>query len=424
MLVLLWLWPAHNLLLAGFSWWIPRPPHRSATGRTPLSFWIMIPALNEERVVRNTVLAALALATPETPVRVLVIDDNSDDRTFEVAASIGDPRVHILCREPPEARIGKGEALNAGFRYLKQKVAAEGGFERTVIGVIDGDGRGVPGMLHEVARFFADEKVGAVQCRVRIHNRGALLGFLQDIEFACIADAAQSMRDVLGCVDLGGNGQFIRLRTLAQAGEAPWSGCLVEDLELGLRLHLMGTKIRYASGASITQQGLVDKKRLIRQRARWAQGNLQCLNYLPRLFACPKVPPATLLDSAYYLLAPWLIVPLSVAVIALIFLFGYGQMTGDSVAGIVAAGGNTTPAVIVWLSAALTPGILWGIVHRVRLGDEPLHRAVAVGLIYPVFLGLGIVATWRALGRHLLKRNSWVKTERLVEEPQNVAVAS
>lgn len=126
MLVLLWLWPAHNLLLAGFACWMPPSRRRAGADPAPLSFWIMIPALNEDRVVRNTVLAALALETPETPVRVLVIDDNSDDRTFDVVASIGDPRVHGLCREPPNARIGKGEALNAGFRYLKRLVEREG----------------------------------------------------------------------------------------------------------------------------------------------------------------------------------------------------------------------------------------------------------------------------------------------------------
>lgn len=186
----------------------------------------------------------------------------------------------------------------------------------------------------------------------------------------------------------------------------------------------MGAKIRYATRASITQQGVVDTRRLIRQRARWAQGNLQCLSYLPRLFACPKVAPITLLDFGYYLLAPWLIVPLSVAVAILVLLFTYGQLTGSSMAGFVAAEGNTIPAVLMWLCAALTPGVVWGVVHRLRLGDESIYRAVAVGLIYPVFLGLGIVATWRALGRHLLKRNAWVKTERLAEEPQHLAAAS
>ena len=45
----------------------------------------------------------------------------------------------------------------------------------------------------------------------------------------------------------------------------------------GLRLHLNGTQIRYLPHASVTQQGLVDGKRLVRQRTRWAQGMFQIL---------------------------------------------------------------------------------------------------------------------------------------------------
>jgi hypothetical protein len=39
------------------------------------------------------------------------------------------------------------------------------------------------------------------------------------------------------------------------------------------------------------------------------------------------------------------------------------------------------------------------------------------GLAYPWFLVLGLVSTWRAIGRHVTRRNSWAKTERLVEAP-------
>jgi hypothetical protein len=44
----------------------------------------------------------------------------------------------------------------------------------------------------------------------------------------------------------------------------------------------------------------------------------------------------------------------------------------------------------------------------VRYRDEPLCRC----LLYPVFLLLGILASWRALGRHVAGRNSWAKIER------------
>lgn len=413
---LLLLWPVHNAVLAAFAWWRPRPQEQAATRLPDLRFWIVIPALNEERVVAATVRSALTLDSPATPVRVLVVDDDSIDATLRILADVDDPRLHVLCREAPDARRGKGEALNAAYRYLRQLALAEGTHRETVIGVIDGDGRGAPDMLRKVAAFFASRSVGAVQCRVRIHNRRSLLGFLQDLEFSCVADASQSLRDVLGSVDLGGNGQFVRLTELMRFGERPWSACLVEDLELGLRLHLAGVRIRYATDAVITQQAVVDPRRLVRQRTRWGQGNLQCLGYLPRLVRSPAVRSLALLDFGYYLLAPWLMVPMSLAVLGLLAATGYGAVTGDTLGGMAATGSDLPAAVGTWLAALTAPGLLWGLVHRLRLGDEPLRRTLLVGLAYPAFLLLGTMASWRALGRHVSGRNAWTKTERLHEE--------
>ena len=48
-------------------------------------------------------------------------------------------------------------------------------------GVIDGDGRGSPNLLLEVARAMRDAEVGAVQCRVRIHNRDRVLAAATDV---------------------------------------------------------------------------------------------------------------------------------------------------------------------------------------------------------------------------------------------------
>jgi 1,2-diacylglycerol 3-beta-glucosyltransferase len=67
------------------------------------------------------------------------------------------------------------------------------------------------------------------------------------------------------------------------------------------------------------------------------------------------------------------------------------------------------------------PGLIWGVVHRLRHGDEPLWRCLLVGLAYPAFLILGSISTLRALYRHFAGRNSWAKTERLVEKEVPVA---
>ncbi|AHH99351.1 glycosyltransferase family 2 protein [Kutzneria viridogrisea] len=414
---LLLVWPLHNLVLAGFAWWRPRPGRTTPDRPPALRFWIVVPALNEELVVAATVRAALALDSERTPVRVLVVDDGSTDATPEILASIVDSRLHVLRRDPPNARQGKGEALNAAYRLIRDTAVAEGSERETVLGVIDGDGRGTPDMLREVAAFLSARDVGAVQCRVRIHNRRSLLGFLQDMEFSCVADASQSLRDVLGSVDLGGNGQFVRLTDLMRFGDSPWSACLVEDLELGLRLHLAGVRVRYATNAVITQQAVTDPRRLVRQRTRWGQGNLQCLRFLPRLVAARTVRTAALLDFAYYLVAPWLVVPMALLVLGLLGVTGYGWATGQTFGGLVADTADAPWALGLWLTALTAPGVLWGLVHRLRLRDEPLHRTVLVGLLYPAFLLLGALASTRALGRHLSGRNAWSKTERLVEEP-------
>ncbi|TWP53490.1 glycosyltransferase family 2 protein [Lentzea tibetensis] len=417
MLLLLAFWPSYNLVLALFVWWRPKPGPEDQGSKHPLEYWIIIPALNEERVVANTVRSALALDGARTPVQVVVVDDGSDDRTPHVLAQIEDHRLHVIRREPPNARKGKGEALNHAFQYVRDIAVSEGKTHRVVIGVIDGDGRGAPGMLSEITQYFAERSVGAVQCRVRIHNRGDLLAFLQDLEFSCVVDASQSLRDVVGTVGLGGNGQFVRLSTLMRLGDAPWSACLVEDLELGLRIHLDGQRIRYATRATITQQGLVDVKRLLRQRTRWGQGNLQCLSYVPKLLRARHITSIALIEFLQYLLTPWLVAPMTLVICALLGLNVYGQITQDDVFGLVAIGPEAWTSMLLWAGALVLPGLLWGLVHRLKHGDEPLWRALLVGLAYPGFLILGSVSTLRALFRYFTGRNMWAKTERLAEEP-------
>ncbi|MBB2945619.1 cellulose synthase/poly-beta-1,6-N-acetylglucosamine synthase-like glycosyltransferase, partial [Actinoplanes lutulentus] len=93
----------------------------------PQHFWVIVPALNEEAVVANTVNAALRLRGPAgTLARVLVVDDGSDDRTPEVLSAIDHPRLSVMRRELPNARQGKGEALNAAYRFISERTAEAG----------------------------------------------------------------------------------------------------------------------------------------------------------------------------------------------------------------------------------------------------------------------------------------------------------
>ncbi|SDT75109.1 glycosyltransferase family 2 protein [Actinoplanes derwentensis] len=422
-------WPITTVVLVWFALRYhgthrAKTVNRSVAGGNgrPEHFWIIVPALNEEAVVANTVGAALKLRGPAgTLSRVLVVDDGSDDRTPEVLAAIDHPRLHILRRELPAARQGKGEALNAAYRHISMLTEQAGmAPEKVVAGIIDGDGQGSENILVEISRLMRDERIGAAQVQVRIRNRNRLLGAVQDLEFGAIVDACQNMRDALDTVGLGGNGQFSRLSTLQALGAAPWSSCLVEDMELGLRMHLNGVGIRYTSRASVTQQAVVDIRRLTRQRTRWAQGNMQCARYVGRLFSSPRVARIALAEMLHYLLSPWANAMVTVLLIGT-GIAGFGGLLIGHPLVFIPTWEAMAVSFGLWLGVTTFPGLLWAAVHQRKHGDEGMTRMLMAALAYPAFLILGLAATYRALGRQASGRQSWAKTERLVEEPLALA---
>src|SRR5258706_12705105 len=121
-LALLLAWPAYHVLLIVGSWRGTRAGGRRGQpprGPWPQVFWIVVPCLNEERVIARTLRAALDLRVPLIRTEVLVVDDGSDDGTPGVLAAIHHPRLHVLRRPQPEARPGKGAALNRPSRWFR-----------------------------------------------------------------------------------------------------------------------------------------------------------------------------------------------------------------------------------------------------------------------------------------------------------------
>ena len=115
-----------------------------------LFFVFVVPCLNEELVIGRSLDALLAL--PSDNFAVLVIDDGSDDATGDVVLGYDPARVWLYQRTAPEARRGKGEALNAAYRYLRDRVVMEGRDPASVVvAIVDADGRVASNALFEVA---------------------------------------------------------------------------------------------------------------------------------------------------------------------------------------------------------------------------------------------------------------------------------
>ncbi|EYB68779.1 glycosyl transferase family protein [Deinococcus phoenicis] len=303
-----------QLLLAAL---LPRP-RRSFPADRRLRFTFLIPALNEAQVIEATV-RNLRLVAPDG--RVAVIDDGSDDATAVLVSALAasDPGVLLLRRTAPEARQGKGKALNWAVTNLLHGLHAEGAdLSREVFAVIDADGRLGPELLEEARQVLGDPQVMGAQARVRIRQSverlrpGTVIGHMleqqQDVEFF-ITRHLQVLRSHWHTVALCGNGQFMRASYVAEQfarGVAPWPDVLLEDFASGLEVRLARPTHRLAFlEHGITQQGLPDLRRFTRQRARWTQGTLQCLPYLGRLWTT-RVPWLARLDFSYFILGPWL----------------------------------------------------------------------------------------------------------------------
>jgi cellulose synthase/poly-beta-1,6-N-acetylglucosamine synthase-like glycosyltransferase len=222
---------------------------------------IIIPARNEESVIKRTVLECLKQTYQR--VEVIVVCHNCSDRTYE-EAKVNDPRVKVFDLKTKEA--GKGIALNFGVEN------STGNY----IMVLDSDGLLTRDFL-EMALPLFDGDFCAVQGRYVPSNRSfnfitrmlALEGDLWSTPFMTI-------RTCIGrrC-PLGGTGYIVKKDILSKVGL--FANHLVDDYELTSRLLKKGYKIAFAPLSINYDEKPPTLDFMLRQRARWAKGFIDLL---------------------------------------------------------------------------------------------------------------------------------------------------
>lgn len=403
-----------------------------------LTWHLLIPARDETSVIADT----LARARGSFPrVHVWVIDDASEDDTAAQVRRrmVVDPFTHLISRVLPEARTGKGNALNAAYSEVSRFVRAAGQDpHRTIIGVLDADGYLSGNALDLLAGpdGFGDDTIGAVQLEVWMKNRGdkrprpgdgkwknhigRMLVRMQDMEFRTANSAMQLLRSETETVGMGGNGQFTRLSILAliaaEAG-APWGSKLCEDYELGLQILAHGSRTAYIRDAHVSQEALPYLRRLLTQRTRWSQGNLECLADLRALLRRRRLSLPGFVEISYFMSQPILLmvnlifIPIVLWQAVVAGTLGFGALQfgphGDDRIALAGVGA------LVFL---LLPYVAWGPLYR-RWGGEDVGilKSWGLGLSYLLYVYLGYLYHPRAIARHMSGRTSWAKTKRNAE---------
>lgn len=125
----------------------PQPAVDAST--TAPSMTVVIAARNEAGQIGARLRNLLDNGYPAERLRILLVDDGSDDGTTQIARALGDPRIRVLRQATP---AGKAVALTTAMCEVDS--------ELTVFA--DARQRFVPGALAALAAPFADRRVGAV----------------------------------------------------------------------------------------------------------------------------------------------------------------------------------------------------------------------------------------------------------------------
>jgi 1,2-diacylglycerol 3-beta-glucosyltransferase len=380
-----------------------RRSHRPTNAPPGTYLWVfVVPALDEAGALRATLDSLLALDDDHT--RVLVVDDASDDETAAIAASYTRSRVWLLRRHLPLARKGKGAALNHAYQAIRRNVAEAGvRADRVILGIVDGDGRLAPDVTHVVGPSFTDPSVGAVQVQVRVADRRlGWLARIQDLELLTTTSLTQRPRQDHGSVGLGGNGHFTRLAALESLGTHPWTDCLTEELELGLRLGIAGWQTRFTSATEVAQHAPTSLRSVARQRTRWMQGLLQCWEHVPAVVRS-QLPTVTVLDLLLCLATPLLALVASVlyGIPSLLVLAGTAWLLATG-----SVGGDAWPWLVLAYLLLVGPALALSFLYRHKAGDLSLWRTVAVAHLLVAYSVVWYAAAWRALARTATGRHA------------------
>jgi exopolysaccharide biosynthesis WecB/TagA/CpsF family protein len=241
----------------------PRPL-RSDTSPLRPRLAILVPAHNEAAGIASRLASLVSQLAPGD--RLIVIADNCDDDTAEIARRAG---ALVLERHDLD-HYGKGYALDLGLRWLDSDPPE-------VVVMIDADCIAAPGSVDALARAVAGSQRPAqatylVTAPVDMEEGGDVSAFAFLVKNLVRARGRQ--RIGFPCL-LAGSGMAFPWRAIRAASLA--AGDAAEDLVLTAQLALAGHLASYCGEARIVGQLANDRGRRRAQRRRWEHGHLDVI---------------------------------------------------------------------------------------------------------------------------------------------------
>ncbi len=220
---------------------------------------ILIPAYNEESSIKRTVQSILKSDYPKNKFEIFVIDNNSKDKTLEIARNLAknNKQLKVLT----ELKQGKGCALNKGISKAKGDI----------IFTMDADTSVHSQSLKKMTRYFKDAKVFSVTPGMVIDNPKNLLQRIQYTEYLLGLFLRKTFSLLNAIYITPGAFSAYRKSFFDKYGGYDENN-ITEDLEISLRIQFNGYKIANVPDAPAYTIAPSKFSHLLNQRKRWYVG--------------------------------------------------------------------------------------------------------------------------------------------------------
>jgi cellulose synthase/poly-beta-1,6-N-acetylglucosamine synthase-like glycosyltransferase len=268
-----------------------RPAPRSTA--PPEHFTVLCVCRNEKRNLERLLAGLDALNYPPELLRVVLVDDNSNDGTAQLLAAAAAGRAHWRAVIFDDAiQRGKAQAVHDALAALPPR-------EEGLILSLDADHVLDPDALVKLLDYFADPAVGAVGIYHDVVNRdGSLVATYSYLESAVTEQVSARGQHALGLNSKLAGVWCSRLSLLRQFYPKGWR--IVDDADFGHALTLAGWRTVFAADVRSTHFVPTNPGDYIRQHLRWSSGLYQgSKGHILRLARSEKrVPLGARLDGA------------------------------------------------------------------------------------------------------------------------------
>jgi len=244
--------------------------HRRCAPVTGVKIIALIPAYNEEAQIASALESVLGQSRP--PDRILVVTNNTTDRTAEVALSF--PGVDVM--DIPQCAGRKAGALNQALDAVLPDLKSD-----DLVLCMDADVTVDYNFLRNAERhFLRDPELGGVSSNHGVEFKGNLLERLQALEFARDRRYMGRKHGNAGCC-MSGQGTLFKVSALrrveAKEGQIFVPDAWTEDWMLTFALKHLRIKLLKPADCIVTTAPVLSLGLLYIQRQRWGRGYFEAI---------------------------------------------------------------------------------------------------------------------------------------------------